>query len=542
MTEDPTNYSKTATQLIPVADLIPTLDNKRIIHEGDETVKTLAQSIKVHGLLSPVLARPHPDQKDKYDLRAGARRLAAVKLLGYRTIATIVHAWPDADARLVTIAENMEREDLTPFEESDAVQALLDLGWGTKEVAAALNQSTQFVVRRAVLRKLIPELRELPENDERYALWPAAYWERLAALPAELQHEIFDEGRGDLFWEVTTVTNLEEYIASYTNQLIRAPFDLADAGLIPEVGECSACTKRTSVQPGLFDIDFEESPFGVTKKDRCLDATCWQNKCEALIQRRAAEIKTEHGDVQLVAANTFEKPAGTVSRHTMEKCKKGDPGAKRCLSLDGTNAGKSYWARPSGGSGSTASAGRPVAPATLATRREQLNLRREALVNRLLRESLEKLSYKNSGLTTDKLIRLAAAFGTLQQNTEPTDREGTGSSWLLYTNTDKLINTESTLWNAVRDTLSARLCYSGPLCNVPIKEHVELCVHFSMLHLAGLREKAAAEIPEPKGWANLNNDGTPKGHDTTTTKKKPKTEKSPKTKKKAAKKKAKAPK
>lgn len=523
MSETPDTYPAPFVTMLPVADLIPTPDNPRTIHKDDDTVKSLAASIRIHGVLEPVLARPHPKKQFKYDLRAGARRLAATKLAGRVEIPVIVREMDDITAMVITVTENMEREDLTPMEESKGVQSLLDLGWSAKDVAAKLGKSPRFVVRRAALRGLIKVWREAPVDDLGYRSWPAAYWEAIAALPPEMQQDLWQSERDYLWEEVEKLSDLEETIARLTLQLSKAKFALTDAGLLPRVGACTACVKRTGAQPGLFDIDFGETDAEIKKKDRCLDSKCWENKDAALIRRKGAELKAKQGDVLFVTGRGGkELPADTVDPQTLARCKKADKGSMLCMWLDGSSAGSSFYARKAGkkdnllsensktGSGVSTAPGKPT---PLAARSKQLHLRREALVNGWLSKELGEMSYKNTGLKLEHLVRLAASFGTQRRWSYASHDGYYGRSVRGWPHFKKLKNSgaEEELWNLVRGTLVERLSFSGSLANMPVKEHSLLCDRFPQLAIVDKLTKAAWEIPEPKCWAKLNADGTPKG-------------------------------
>ena len=83
---------RTETRQIPPYDLIPTKDNPRgSINQRSADFKRLVQSVKAVGVKVHVHARPHPDHPDKWDLRDGARRVAAAKLAKLPVVPVIVH-------------------------------------------------------------------------------------------------------------------------------------------------------------------------------------------------------------------------------------------------------------------------------------------------------------------------------------------------------------------------------------------------------------------------------------------------------------------
>ncbi len=85
----------------------------------------LIESVKAHGILEPLLVRPLPD--GTYELVAGERRLRAAQAVGLTTVPIVVHELDDRMALQVALMENLQREDLNPIEETDAVLDLLGL-------------------------------------------------------------------------------------------------------------------------------------------------------------------------------------------------------------------------------------------------------------------------------------------------------------------------------------------------------------------------------------------------------------------------------
>jgi ParB family transcriptional regulator, chromosome partitioning protein len=107
----------------------------------------LVDSIREHGLLQPIVVRRVGSE---YELIAGHRRLEASKTLGETEIAAVVRTDVDAQqAYILTLVENLQREDLEPSEEAVALQVLIDeRGWTTRQVGAAIKRSHMYVSRR----------------------------------------------------------------------------------------------------------------------------------------------------------------------------------------------------------------------------------------------------------------------------------------------------------------------------------------------------------------------------------------------------------
>jgi ParB family chromosome partitioning protein len=111
-----------------------------------DSIDELAASLQAYGLLQPVVVR---SVNGNYDLVAGHRRLAAAKQLGWQRIAAVVRDESDDQAYLLTLTENLQRDDLTPKEEAAALEVLIrEHGWTTRQVGEAIKRSHTYVSRR----------------------------------------------------------------------------------------------------------------------------------------------------------------------------------------------------------------------------------------------------------------------------------------------------------------------------------------------------------------------------------------------------------
>ncbi|MDE2805290.1 MAG: ParB/RepB/Spo0J family partition protein [Gemmatimonadota bacterium] len=124
----------------------------------------LAASIRINGLLQPVLVRRSPSGRT-YQLVAGERRLRAVKLLGWTEIPAQIREVDDRTLLVLALVENIQREDLGPLEEAKAYGVLRDkFGYGQREVAEAVGKSRSTVANVLRLLNLPPSVRRLLEE------------------------------------------------------------------------------------------------------------------------------------------------------------------------------------------------------------------------------------------------------------------------------------------------------------------------------------------------------------------------------------------
>ena len=124
--------------------------------KGMGAINELAASIGAQGLIQPIVVRPA--NGNRYELVCGERRLLAVKSLGVDTILADVRiGMTDREAKEIILAENLEREALTPMEEAIGLQTLRDAGMDITAIGESLGRGQKWVARRVSLLELAPE-------------------------------------------------------------------------------------------------------------------------------------------------------------------------------------------------------------------------------------------------------------------------------------------------------------------------------------------------------------------------------------------------
>ena len=104
----------------------------------------LAESIKVQGIMQPILVRQLKDgaNQGKFEIIAGERRFRAAKLAGLDSVPVLVRDVPNEDAAAMALIENIQREDLNPLEEAQGVQRLVkEFGHTHEQAAQAVGRS-----------------------------------------------------------------------------------------------------------------------------------------------------------------------------------------------------------------------------------------------------------------------------------------------------------------------------------------------------------------------------------------------------------------
>ena len=122
----------------------------------------LSQSIKVMGVLQPILVRPLKSQEGRYEIIAGERRWRAAKLVDLTQVPVIIKVFSDEEASEVAIIENVQRSDLNPLEEALAYQTLADrFGLNHHQIAEKVGKDRSTVTNLLRILALPTEIQEL---------------------------------------------------------------------------------------------------------------------------------------------------------------------------------------------------------------------------------------------------------------------------------------------------------------------------------------------------------------------------------------------
>ena len=131
----------------------------------DALLNELAESIKLYGILQPLIVRANDD--GTYELISGERRLRASKLAGLTTVPALVREFSDNQVREIAIIENVQRENLNPVEEARAYERLINEFGYTKEfLASKIGCSITRLMMLLRLLKLAPQVQEFIINGQ----------------------------------------------------------------------------------------------------------------------------------------------------------------------------------------------------------------------------------------------------------------------------------------------------------------------------------------------------------------------------------------
>lgn len=132
---------------------------------NDEAINNLADSIKEHGILQPVLVRPMDD--GSYQIVAGERRWRAARRLGLDEIPVVIKELSDFESAQIALIENLQRENLNPVEEAMGYKELIDKFDMTQDaVAKTVGRSRSYIANAVRILALPERIISLLENGE----------------------------------------------------------------------------------------------------------------------------------------------------------------------------------------------------------------------------------------------------------------------------------------------------------------------------------------------------------------------------------------
>ncbi|MGH2428733.1 MAG: ParB/RepB/Spo0J family partition protein [Candidatus Limnocylindria bacterium] len=143
---------------VPVDRILPNPAQPRLSYEEDSLTE-LADSIREHGVLQPILVRPVGSQ---FELIAGERRWRASRMAERETIPAIVAEFDEQTALEVSIIENLQREDVSPLEEAAMFRKMTEtFGYSVRQLAQKVGKDKGYIENRLRLSDAPADIREL---------------------------------------------------------------------------------------------------------------------------------------------------------------------------------------------------------------------------------------------------------------------------------------------------------------------------------------------------------------------------------------------
>lgn len=152
-----------SSQTLRVSEIEPNREQPRKNFD-EESISALADSIKQHGILQPLLVRPYGSG---YQIVAGERRWRAARMLGMSEVPVQIREFSDIETMQIALIENLQRENLNPIEEAKGYSELIEnYDMTQEEVAKTVGRSRSAVSNSMRLLALPDEVLDMLENGD----------------------------------------------------------------------------------------------------------------------------------------------------------------------------------------------------------------------------------------------------------------------------------------------------------------------------------------------------------------------------------------
>lgn len=258
---------------ISVEEIIPNRFQPRLAFDENE-LKSLSESIKLHGIIQPLVLRR---VSDKYEIIAGERRYKAACMAGLTKVPAIIMEIDDNKSAELAVVENLQRKNLTAIEEAQSYKKILDKGYVTQEeLASRMGVSQPTIANKLRLLNLTTEVRDaLLANkiSERHAR------SLLQIGDANIQVQMLNR----IMTERLTVRQTDEEIAKLLGKPIPQP--------VPqEVIQPTPST--TTPETNMFDNPSEVSNEMIPENNQNLEDNIFNVKVEDIKNHAEDIIKT----------------------------------------------------------------------------------------------------------------------------------------------------------------------------------------------------------------------------------------------------------
>ncbi|MGI9338578.1 MAG: ParB/RepB/Spo0J family partition protein [Gammaproteobacteria bacterium] len=198
---------------VPLAQLRPGKGQPRK-HFDEGGLRALADSIRLHGFLQPIVARPLPEEEGMWEIIAGERRWRAAKLAGKAKVPVVERNTDAHQAAALALVENLQRADLNPMEQSRGLAQLIADGDLTHaQAGAAVGMSRAAVSNLLRLAELSAGAAELAQSGK----LPMAHARALLSLPQTAQ----DKAARTIVDSAMSAREAEEYVRQISGKSSR---------------------------------------------------------------------------------------------------------------------------------------------------------------------------------------------------------------------------------------------------------------------------------------------------------------------------------
>lgn len=246
----------------------------------EASLAELSESIRQQGVLQPIGVRPIED--NRFEIVFGERRYRAALMAGLEEIPAIVMEISDETAEEMAVTENLQRKDVTPIEEANAYQKLMDSGrHDVQSLAVQFGKNENYIRTRLKFVSLIPEIAQLLEQDE----ITISVATEICRYGEDIQREVYNkhlkEGIQYNSWRGMKASDVARNIErQYTTDLDRYAFDKT---------LCLSCPHNTNNM-----MLFCEGGCG-----NCANRTCLAEMNASYLTEKAVRLMEERPDLSL---------------------------------------------------------------------------------------------------------------------------------------------------------------------------------------------------------------------------------------------------
>ena len=226
-------------------------------HFDEASLAELAESIRQQGVLQPIGVRPIVDT-DRFEIIFGERRYRAALMAELTEIPAVILHVSDETAAEMAVTENLQRKDVTPIEEANAYQKLMESGrYDVQSLAVQFGKNENYIRTRLKFVSLIPEIAELLEKDE----ITISVASEICRYGTDIQKEVYYKHLKDsdsmLYdcWRGLKAAEVAKFIErDFTTDLSRYAFDKTLCASCPHntnnmmlfcEGSCGNCANRS---------------------------------------------------------------------------------------------------------------------------------------------------------------------------------------------------------------------------------------------------------------------------------------------------------
>lgn len=262
--------------------LVPSKTNREVVE--DEDLLASAATVKLYGILQPLLVRPIPPERLQdtfedpatrhatHEIIAGERRYVMARIAGLRAVPVLIKDADGATAATMQLVENIHRQNLNPLQEASGIQHLIESYGLTREgVADAIGKGRTHVFDTLRLLSICPDaMAALKAGTLNRSLALLVAQRPTPELQVEYLKKVLTGGPDGGPMSHRAAKDLAD--KHYMTDLTKAVFDIRDADLVFVAGACTTCAKRTGANPELWDK---------AGTDVCTDTACFKVKKDA---------------------------------------------------------------------------------------------------------------------------------------------------------------------------------------------------------------------------------------------------------------------